>query len=298
MNIVIAGGTGFVGNQLTEALINRGDHVYILTRNPQVYHDRFQVTYVGWDPARGEIEDTLPAIDCVINLAGDSLFGYWTKKKKQRIYQSRIDATKTLINWMKHTEVHTFINASAVGYFGTSETETFTEETDTQGDDFLAKVTSAWEGTALEAETLGIRTVLTRFGVILSKDDGALPLMALPFRLFVGGKIGNGKQWVPWVHIDDVVQLLMFAIDHYSLQGALHVTAPEPVRNERLAKALSTVLHRPKWFTTPAKLMQLGLGDMSILITDGQYVLPKKAKSFGYQFQYTSIEQALHAIYT
>ncbi|WP_058306033.1 TIGR01777 family oxidoreductase [Gracilibacillus massiliensis] len=298
MNIAIAGGTGFVGEHLTKALTSRGDAVYILTRSPEKYLNTALVKYVGWLSDQSQPEKELPKLDGIINLAGDSLFGYWTKSKKDRIYQSRINATYAIDKLIDNLEAkpEVLINASAVGYFGTSDEKTFTEQSEEQGNDFLAEVTDAWEKTALQIKSHNVRTVLARFGVILGKE-GALPLMALPFRFLVGGKIGSGYQWVSWIHIEDVVGMLLFALDNPNVENAFHLTAPNPVRNKELSASLADVLNRPNWFPTPSFLLKTGLGEMSILIVDGQKVLPEKALEFGYQFNYPTIDEALKEIY-
>ncbi|QGH33421.1 TIGR01777 family protein [Gracilibacillus salitolerans] len=298
MNIAIAGGTGFVGKHVTKALIDRGDTVYILTRSPQEYKSNHQVSYIGWLHDDFHPEQHLPKLDAIINLAGDSLFGYWTKTKKDRIYQSRINATYAIIDFIRKLpeKPEVLINASAVGYFGTSDTKTFTEQSEEQGNDFLAEVTEAWERTALQARSYGVRTVVARLGVVLG-DEGALPLMAMPFRLFAGGKIGSGKQWVSWIHIKDVVGLLLYAIDHKHVDRTLNLTAPSPVQNKELAQVLAKALKRPNWFPTPSFLLRTVLGEMSILVVDGQKVLPEKAMESGYRFHHDTIDHALAEIY-
>ncbi|SHN28533.1 TIGR01777 family oxidoreductase [Gracilibacillus kekensis] len=298
MNIAITGGTGFVGEHLTKALTSRGDVVYILTRSPKKYINTSFVKYVGWLSDESQPENELPELDGIINLAGDSLFGYWTKTKKDKIYQSRINATYAIDKLIANLEnkPKVLINASAVGYFGTSDEKTFTEQSQEQGNDFLAEVTDAWEKTAMQIRSHNVRTVLARFGVILG-EEGALPLMSLPFRFLVGGKIGSGNQWVSWIHIDDVVGMLLFALDHPKIENVLHLTAPNPVRNKELSASLAHVLNRPNWFPTPSFLLKAGLGEMSILIVDGQKVLPEKALEFGYKFNYSTIDEALKEIY-
>ncbi len=298
MNIAIAGGTGFVGKHVTKALTERGDSVYILTRSPNKYKSNQQVSYIGWLHDDFHPEQHLPKLDAIINLAGDSLFGYWTKAKKDKIYQSRINATYAIIDLIRKLseKPEVLINASAIGYFGTSDTKTFTEQSEEQGNDFLAEVTEAWEETALQARSFGVRTVVARLGVVLG-EEGALPLIAIPFRLFAGGKIGSGKQWVSWIHIKDVVGLLLYAIDHKHVERTLHLTAPSPVQNKELAQALAKTLNRPSWFPTPSFLLRTLLGEMSILVVDGQKVLPEKAIESGYHFHHATIEQALAEIY-
>lgn len=295
MNILITGGTGFVGKHLTKSLTLKGHHVYILTRSPEMHTNSSKITYLNYDVAI----DQLPTIYAVINLAGDSLFGYWTQKKKRTILSSRITTTKKIVDLMKQMKVKptVFISGSAIGFYGTSEEIIFTEKTTMAGDDFLASVVSKWENTAKEAELLGIRTIYARFGVILG-DEGALPLMRLPVKLFAGGKIGNGEQWTSWVHIDDVVNLLLFCIVNHQIKGPINVTSPNPTRNKTLTKTLAKILRRPYWLPAPSLFIRLAIGEMSELITKGQYVLPQKSLDHNFNFLYPTIEAALKDIHT
>ena len=291
MNILVSGGTGFVGKHLTNRLIHKGHHVFIITRTPQAYESTENVTYLHYDAK------LLPRIHAVINLAGDSLFGYWTKRKKERILSSRINTTQTLINLMKQLpeKPQAFISASAVGFYGTSHDVIFTEKTIQPGDDFLARVVVDWEKTARQAIDAGIRTVILRLGVILG-EEGALPLMSLPVKLGVGGKIGSGEQWTSWIHIDDVISLILFSLENHQLEGPINATAPHPVRNKDLIRTLAYFLKRPYWFPTPASVMRLAMGEMSELITKGQFVLPQKALDNGFTFKYPTLEAALKEI--
>ncbi|WP_026908252.1 TIGR01777 family oxidoreductase [Paucisalibacillus globulus] len=290
MNYLITGGTGFVGKKLIEKLISLGHHSFILTRTPEKFSNTKHTTYLNFDNTKN-----LPAIHGVINLAGETLYGYWTKNKKERIKTSRIETTQRLIDLMKHMEEKpdVFISGSAVGYYGISDDMIFTEETTRPGNDFLADVVVDWEKTAKQAEELSIRTVLARFGVILGSNGGALPLMSLPTKLFVGGRIGKGEQWTSWVHLDDVVDLIIYAIQKESISGPFNVTAPQPVRNKEFNQILSKSLKRPYWFPTPGLLVRAATGEMSQLILKGQYVLPNKALETGYQFHHPTLDLAL-----
>lgn len=293
MNILIFGGTGFIGQHLTKAFIKKGYHVYISTRTPNKYRSTKNITYVNSHVA---VRD-LPKIDAVINLAGESLFGYWTENKKKRILQSRIQSTKRIVQLMEQMEhsPEVFINASAIGYYGTSDEVIFTEATKQHGEDFLATVVRKWEDAAARAESLDIRTVYTRFGIVLG-EQGALPLMSLPIKLGIGGKIGSGEQYMSWVHIDDVVGMLLFAIED-NLSGPINITAPIPEQNKYFIKKLAKILKRPAFFPAPNILLKTILGEMSLLITDGQYVLPEKIQRAGYKFKFESLESALKNIF-
>ncbi|HLR71290.1 MAG TPA: TIGR01777 family oxidoreductase [Pseudogracilibacillus sp.] len=294
MHILITGGTGFVGKYLTKALVEKGHHIWVLTRSPEKYKDGQMVTYLSYNIC---VQD-LPSIDAVINLAGESLFGYWTKRKKKRILSSRLQATHKVISLMKQMETkpNVFLTASAVGFYGTANDTVFTEKTTKHGDDFLAHVTMTWEEAAREAEKLGVRTVYTRFGIVLGKR-GALPLMSLPIKSFIGGKIGSGQQYISWIHIDDAILLLTFCLFNNGINGPINITAPQPKRNKDFLQILASVLKRPYYLPVPSSLIRGVIGEMSTLILNGQYVLPKKAIDFGYEFKYDRLETALQAIY-
>ncbi|WP_010097180.1 TIGR01777 family oxidoreductase [Ornithinibacillus scapharcae] len=290
MNYLITGGTGFIGKELVKKLTSQLHHVYILTRTPSIYFNSEFVTYLSFN----EINN-LPKLDAIINLAGESIFGYWTQKKKQRILKSRLEITQLLIEYMKKLEQRpsVFISSSGISYYGFSDEEIFTEATTTPGNDFLANVVMDWESIANQAEALGVRTVLTRFGLILGSNGGALPLMSLPSKLFVGGPLGKGEQWTSWIHIDDVVELLVFAIQNPKITGVLNVTAPKPIRNKDFNQILANTLNRPYWFPTPSLLIRVATGEMSQLVLKGQYVLPNKALENGFTFTYPTLESAL-----
>lgn len=295
MNILMTGGTGFIGSRFVNKLVNEGHHVYVITRYPRTHKDTESVSYISFEyPIR-----RLPTIHAVVNLAGESLFGYWSEKKKEMIYTSRIEATERLVNMMLQMEKkpQVFLSGSAIGYYGNQSNKIFTEDTTQPSDDFLASVVSTWENAAHHAEDLGIRTVYTRFGVVLDRNEGALPLMAMPIKLFVGGKIGDGKQWISWIHINDCINLLYYALVEPSIKGPINVTAPNPQRNIEFIKTLARVLGRPALISTPAPILQIALGDMHQLITKGQYVLPQKAIDQQFTFQYPYLEDALQHIF-
>src|SRR5690625_57915 len=290
MNILITGGTGFVGWKLTHALLEKGHHVYILTRSPEKHINTSQITYYDYEqPA-----ETFPAIHGVVNLAGESLFGYWSKQKKEAILTSRIETTEKVIDLIKqlHKKPDVLINGSAIGYYGVSEDLVFTEKTTKPGDDFLAKVVMEWENAAKQAEELNIRTVYTRFGVILG-DEGALPYMQLPVKLFAGGKIGTGEQWVSWVHIEDVIGLILFCLSNQHIAGPVNITAPHPNRNKDFTKIMAAELKRPYWFKVPYPFIRIAIGEMSQLIAKGQYVLPGKAQDWNFPFSFPYLKDAL-----
>lgn len=291
MNILIAGGTGFIGTALTEKLIAQNNHIFIVTRDPNKHMNKEQVTYVSYDVRPTD----LPKIDAVINLAGESLFGRWTNKKKKRILSSRINSTKLIVDLMKrmNQKPNVFINASAVGFYGMNDKVIFTEHTTQADTDFLAYVTSKWEQTAKRAEKLNIRTVYTRFGIVLDQNAGALSMMKLPFQLFAGGKVASGNQWMSWIDLEDCINMLLFAIENNNIIGPLNITAPYPKRNKDFTKILASILIRPTLFSVPESLVNLALGEMSSLVTKGQFAYPQKALQHNFTFNYPHLNDAL-----
>ncbi|MGI8314977.1 TIGR01777 family oxidoreductase [Halobacillus mangrovi] len=300
MNIVVTGGTGFVGGQLTKQLTSEGHHVYILTRSPEKHEDTDSVTYVGWLKDDYHPEEHLPAIQAIVNLAGESLnSGRWTEERKRSILNSRIQATEGVIELIDRLpeKPQVLVNASAVGFYGNSKTKTFTEETTEAAHNFLGNVVYEWEERASKAAEKGVRTVYVRFGIILG-EEGALPKMILPYKFMIGGNLGSGEQWMSWVHIDDVVGLIDFAIHHKEVEGPMNGTAPNPKRNKDFGEILGDVLNRPHWIPAPAFALKTALGEMSTLLLDGQSVIPKKAIAYGYHFKYPELKPALESILT
>ncbi|MBU8770843.1 TIGR01777 family oxidoreductase [Cytobacillus oceanisediminis] len=300
MRIAIAGGTGFVGNALVKKLLEKKHEIFILTRNISHKQHSKNLNYVQWLNDDDSPEDVLESIDVFINLAGESInSGRWTEDRKKRILNSRITATKEVRRIISRLEEkpYTLINASAVGYYGTSQVETFTESSRKSGTDFLAETVRHWEEEAAKAEEFEVRTVFCRFGIILEKNDGALPRMALPYKLFAGGTVGTGSQWVSWIHLDDAVSGILFCIEHEQLQGPVNFTSPYPVTMKEFGQILGEVLNRPHWMPAPGFALKIALGEMSTLVLEGQKVLPEKLQSFGYEFLYPELKAALSDIY-
>lgn len=298
MRIAIAGGSGFVGKALAKRLVELEHDVFILTRNPS--RNGNNMTYVQWLTNESDPVKHLQEIDVMINLAGESIgAGRWTPQRKNRILQSRLQTVAEVLQLMKdlRKKPKVFLNASAIGFYGTSLHDTFTENEITPGDDFLADTVKQWEAKALEAHKLDIRTVLCRFGIILDNKEGALPRMALPYKLLAGGNLGSGQQWMSWIHLKDVVNGIIFAMENEKLSGPVNFTAPKPVKMTDLGKALAQAMKRPHWLPTPAFVLKAALGEMSLLVLEGQRVLPTKLKSAGYSFQYEQIDSALNDIY-
>jgi hypothetical protein len=291
MNFLITGASGFIGVRLTARLTQQGHHVYAVSRSPKKHKDTENITYVSYDVRPEE----LPKIHGVVNLAGESLFGYWTEGKKKEIRKSRIEATQKIVALIKqlNPKPEVFINGSAVGFYGTSNELIFTENTVKPGDDFLSSVVVDWEETAMELEDAEVRTVFSRMGIVLGEIDGVLPIMELPVRLFAGGKIGDGEQWISWIHIGDAVRLLEHCLFNQSISGPVNFTAPGPKRNKDFYLELARTLKRPYWLPVPAFFIRLVLGEMADLVAKGQYVYPKKALNHGFTYNYPTLAEAL-----
>lgn len=299
MKIVIAGGSGFVGEKLTKQLLEEGHEVIILTRKEQVSSPK-GVTHVTWLTEGATPEKELEYVDAFINLAGVSINdGRWTAKHQKQIYDSRMVATDELVRIIESLpqKPSVFINASAIGIYPVSTDETYTEDSIVAPDDFLGKTVNDWEKKAKQVEKYGVRTAFMRFGVVLGSDGGALPLMTLPYRLFVGGTVGSGKQWVSWVHVTDVVRAITFAMKNEHLSGPVNVTAPSPLRMKKFGQTIGVTLNRPHWLPVPSFAMKQLLGQKSKLVLEGQKVLPKKLMEADFEFLFPVLDGALNDIY-
>ncbi len=293
MNVLITGGRGFIGSALRSELRTAGHHVVITTR--QESNSPGELT---WDPPSLIPLKTISTFDVIVNLAGDSIYSdRWTKDKKERIRSSRINTTYYLIESIKNTDIKpkALISASAVGYYGPHGDEEVTENTST-GNDFLASVCKEWELKALKAEEVGVRTVITRFGVVLGPGGGALQKMITPFKAFVGGYLGSGKQWMSWVHIDDITGFIRYAIENNRISGVFNLTSPNPLTNKDFSSTLGRVLGRPSIFPVPGFALRAALGEFSEILLAGQRVIPERAVTSGYKFKYSLLDEALRAI--
>jgi len=300
MKILITGSTGLVGTALTQDLQRAGHTVCRLVRpgtSTQAIGNS-QGFDVNWNPATGELGGAAVGADAVVNLAGASIAEKrWTPQRKQLLRSSRIDTTRSLVAALAKMSARprVLISASATGIYGNRGDETLTE-TSQPGNDFLSETAREWESEALKAEALGIRVVRARFGVILSKQGGALPQMIRPFQFGVGGKIGTGKQWLSWITLDDVIAILRLALDA-NLTGALNLVSPQPVTNAGFTKILAATLHRPAIFPVPAFALHLLLGQMAdALLLSSQRVQPTQLQKLNYQFTHPDLATALAAI--
>ncbi|MEH7083898.1 TIGR01777 family oxidoreductase [Neobacillus drentensis] len=302
MKVTIAGGTGFVGKALMDELLKNNHEVIILTRSGKNANGINRIRYVQWLSENSSPIQELEGTDIFINLAGESINGgRWTQQRKERILTSRLKAVNALLDIISKlsTKPRALINASAIGIYGTSFQKIFTEkENHGFGNDFLSKTVQQWENEVSKSSQLELRTVLCRFGIILDKQEGALPKIAFPYKSFIGGPIGNGRQWMSWIHIDDVVKGISFIINNEQINGPVNFTAPNPVTMNEFGKTLASVLHRPHWLPVPSFALQLLLGEMSTLVVDGQKVLPEKLLENGYQFKYSNLKLALKNIFS
>ncbi|MBU9888977.1 MAG: TIGR01777 family oxidoreductase [Candidatus Omnitrophica bacterium] len=299
MKILIAGGTGFIGTALVSSLLARGHEPVLLSRQKNAALGPSVPRYLEWDAqGAGAWAGTMEAADAVINLAGEPIAGRrWTAAQKEKILKSRIETTRVLIEAMSRASSRpkVLINASAVGYYG-NVPEGDVTETHPQGTGFLAEVCGRWEEEALRADSLGIRTVILRTGVVLAKGGGALAKMLPPFRFFLGGPLGSGSQWFPWVHRDDVVRAVFFALENDVVAGPVNVTAPWPVTQRDFCATLGKVLKRPFGAAVPAFVLKVLLGEMSAVLLEGQKAIPRKLLESGYAFKFPVLKDALEEI--
>jgi uncharacterized protein (TIGR01777 family) len=294
MNIFMTGGTGFVGAFLSQELALKGHDITILTRKERHPAPRDnRIRYLTGDPKQeGAWMAQVPEHDWVINLAGASISTKWTDESKRILYDSRVLTTKNLVAALAAGDRRQlFCSTSAPGYYGPRGEEELTEESP-PGQDFLAKLAQDWETEALKAQDLGIRTVVTRFGIVLGKGGGMLEQLVPMFRRFVGGPVGSGEQWLSWIHQQDLVRSFLFLAEHPELVGPVNFTSPNPVRNRNFAKALGRALNRPAFIPTPAFLLRMVLGEFAEVILTGQKVLPQKLLAASFQFLYPTIDQA------
>lgn len=298
-HILLTGATGMLGKNLITSLLNKGYQVSILSRKAQKIKD---INVFIWDVNEQTIDRScLNGVDTIIHLAGENVSKEkWTKKRKKEIIDSRVQSAALLFKTLKgnKNQVTTFISAAAVGYYGDRIDEVLTEESPA-GTDFLAECCVKWEKSADQFEALGIRVVKIRTGVVLAKDDGALPAMATPIKFFTGTPLGSGKQWVPWIHHYDMTQIYIHMLEDSTISGPYNACAPFPVTNKTMTKAIAKELKRPVWpFNVPEKVMKMILGEMSVIVLNSINTSAEKLASTGFMFKHTTLEAALSDIYS
>ncbi|HSM70278.1 MAG TPA: TIGR01777 family oxidoreductase [Anaerolineales bacterium] len=295
MNILIAGGTGFIGTALTKSLERDNHKVHILTRRKPVNSNQVQwdgKTTKGW---RHIVND----MDAVVNLTGYGLEHWpWTKRQKQKFIDSRVIPGLALASAVKDASPRPgiFLQASGINRYGLRN-EGIADESTPPADDFLAQITVGWEGATESVEELGVRRVITRNAIVLARRGGLLPLMALPVRLFFGGRFGDGTQATPWIHIDDHIAAMRFLLENETAHGPFNLIAPTPTSNAEFMRILARQLHRPYWFHLPTFLLRIPLGEMSVLLTEGSYSQPKHLIELGYNFQFPNLEGAIRDLF-
>lgn len=301
MKFVISGGTGFIGSYLLRHITREPHEIILLTRSSSRIQkiNAAVVRYVQWDPyADGKWMAEVNGADVVINLVGKSVVEQrWNEKVKQEILESRIIPTQLLVAAIEEAPLKpsVFISASAVGYYGNRNDEIITENS-FPGKDFLAYVVQEWEGAAYKAEKFGVRVSTPRIGLVLAKDGGMISKMLLPFQLFIGGPIGSGKQFLPWIHIEDVVQGMLYPIENKHFRGTYNLVSPNPVTMKEFAKTFGKVLHRPSWVPVPSFILSTMFGEGGKVILSGQRAMPKNLVKTGFQFSFTELHSALQNI--
>jgi uncharacterized protein (TIGR01777 family) len=301
MKVLVTGSTGLVGNALVSDL-RRAGHIVCRLVRPETKLETRTIPEgfdVKWNPVTGELGGAAVGADAVVNLAGASIAeGRWTADRKKLLRTSRVKGTAMLVKALARMAARprVVVSASAIGYYGSRGDEILNEESE-PGSDFLSGIAKEWEAEARKAEVLGIRVVLARFGVILAIGGGALPKMALPFRLGVGGRVGSGRQWMSWVTLDDAVGIVKFALENEAVRGAMNAVSPEPVTNAEFTAALGKALHRPALLPAPAFVLRLALGKMTdALLLSSQRVVPQQLQRLGYAFEHPKLPAALAAV--
>jgi len=297
MRAIIAGGSGLIGRELAASLAGDGYEVIVLSRRPErVRNLATGVRAERWDGRTadgwGKLAD---GADAIINLAGEGLAsGLWTADRKLRIRQSRIAAGQAIVQAVQAAtnKPRVVIQQSGIGHYGFHGDEIITEA-DVAGRDFLASVTLDWEAATAPVEAWGVRRVITRSAPVLSKKGGLLSLMMLPFRFFVGGPLGSGRQWLPWIHMADEIAIMRLAISNDTMQGAFNATAPHPVTNAEFSRILGRVMHRPSFMRVPAFAIRLALGELADSVLQGQRAVPDRLLKMGYVFRFPDLEGAL-----
>jgi len=292
-HVLITGGTGLIGSALCKQLINLGYQITVLSRTPQSVAQKCGQN-VKAIKSLSEVNDDV-IIDAVINLAGEPIADKrWSNNRKADLENSRVDLTNDLVEWMvkRQHKPDCLISGSAVGWYGDGGTEVLTEQS-TYHDEYTHQLCDAWEKQALQAEQAGIRVCIVRTGLVLAAKGGFLQKMRMPFRLGLGGKIGNGEQFMPWIHLTDMTNLLIFLLEDRRADGVFNACAPRPVSNKKFTASLAKQFHRLAFIPVPALLLKCLLGEMSRLLLTGQNAIPEKAQALGFRFVYTDVTLAL-----
>jgi uncharacterized protein len=296
MNYLITGATGFIGRCLVDYLLHGGNEVNYLGRQRSQTLDG-RAAFHLWNRDEELSLNSVPRLNAVVHLAGEPVAQRWNSKVKQAIYSSRVDGTQKLVTAMgklKH-KPSMLISASAVGIYGDRGDEVLTEGS-APGKDFLADACVAWEREAMQARELGMRVVVLRIAIVLGRNGGALQQMLAPFRLGIGGPLGSGKQWMPWIELDDLVRLIVFAAESQHVEGVFNASAPEPVTNAQFTKALGQVLHRPAILPVPKLALRAAMGEVADYVVASQRVVPEATQKAGFRFEHVQIEEALRKV--
>jgi uncharacterized protein len=296
MRILMTGGTGMIGAALAKSFLADGHQVWVLTRTPQSARLPEGARALGWDgrtsQSWGEMVGTM---DAVINLVGERLSKWpWTKKQKSRFWNSRVEGGHALVEAIQAASERpkVLIQASGVNYYGPRDLKPV-NEADSPGNDYLAMLSKAWEASTELVEELGVRRVIVRSGIVLSAQDGILPIMMLPAKLFAGGSLGSGRQGLAWIHLDDEVDALRFLLENQNASGPFNLTSPVPISSGEFMRCVAKALHRPYWLPVPAFALRLILGGMATLVLDGVYVQPARLQGLGFSFRFGNAEAAL-----
>jgi uncharacterized protein (TIGR01777 family) len=308
MRVIVSGGTGLIGEPLIRSLGGDGHEVIVLSRKPRQSGPLPKsVRFEKWDAAEvGAWGALVDGADVIINLAGESIAGdtgflptKWTPERKRIILSSRVNAGKALTEAVRAAVVKpkVFIQSSAVGYYGPQGAQEITENSPA-GNDFLADVCKQWEASSADVESMGVRRAIIRTGIVLTTRGGAFPKLVFPFKMFAGGPLGSGKQQTPWIHIDDEIGAIRFLIDHSEARGAFNLSAPNPVTNAEMARAIGNVMGRPAFAPAPGFALRAAFGEVATVVLDGQRAVPKRLLELGYKFKFPALEPAIRDLLT